>query len=46
MDLLVDCAFDWEVFPKALIVSDERIKCDTIEDRLDEVKGLFELMEK
>ena len=34
-------ALDWEVFPKALIVSDEEITCDTIEGGLKEIKALF-----
>ena len=33
-------AFDWEAFPLALIVSDGSISCNTLEDRLTEVKGL------
>ena len=37
-------AFDWKPFPKALIVSDGKILCDTIEGRLTEVKGLLEYM--
>ena len=35
-------AFEWEPFPKALIGSDGELTCDSIEDRLTEVKGLFE----
>ena len=27
-------AFEWEAFPKALIVSDGKIVCDTIADRI------------
>ena len=34
-------ALDWEGFPKALIVSDKEITCDTIEDGLKEIKALF-----
>ena len=37
-------AFDWKPFPQALIVSDGKILCDTIEDRITEVKGLLEYM--
>ena len=36
-------ALKWEPFPKALIGSDGELTCDSIEDRLTEVKGLFEL---
>lgn len=36
-------AFDWEAFPKALIVSDGEILCDTIENRLTEIEGLYTL---
>ena len=34
-------AFDWKAFPEALIVSDGKIRCGTIEDRLTEVEGLL-----
>ena len=37
-------AFDWKPFPQALIVSDGKILCDTVEDRLTEVKGLLDYM--
>ena len=37
-------AFDWKPFPQALIVSDGEILCDTIEDRITEVKALLEYM--
>ena len=37
-------AFDWEPFPKALIVSDNRFLCDTIEDRLTEIDGFADYM--
>jgi para-nitrobenzyl esterase len=30
-------AFVWKAFPQALIVSDGKIRCDTIEDRMTEV---------
>jgi para-nitrobenzyl esterase len=35
---------DWMAFPQALVVSDNEIMCDTIEDRLNEIKGLFDYM--
>ena len=35
-------AFAWKAFPQALIVSDGKIRCDTIEDRITEVKGLLD----
>ena len=35
-------AFEWKPFPRALIVSDGKLICDRIEDRLTEVKGLFD----
>ena len=37
-------AFDWEPFPKALVVSGDTCRCDTVEDRLTEVKGLLDYM--
>ena len=37
-------ALEWKEFPNALIVSDGNILCDTIEDKLTEIKGLFEFM--
>lgn len=37
---------DWKAFPQALIVSDGKITCDTIEDRITEVKGLLNHMIK
>ena len=40
----IDNAFTWEEFPKALIVSDGKILCDTIEDRLTEIEGLLDFM--
>lgn len=39
-------AVDWKEFPKALIVSEKAFKCEPIADRLTEVKGLAELLEK
>jgi para-nitrobenzyl esterase len=35
-------AVDWKVFPRALIVSDGKLVCDTIEDRITEVEGLLD----
>lgn len=37
-------ALDWEPFPQALVVSDNRCRCDTIEDRLTEIDGLADYM--
>ena len=37
---------DWEAFPQALIVEDGKLACDTIEDRITEVKGLLDYMLK
>ena len=37
-------AIDWKAFPRALVVSDDRLYCETIEDRLTEVKGLLDFM--
>ena len=37
---------DWEAFPKALIVSDEKLVCGTIEERLSDVKNLVDFMVK
>ena len=39
-------AFDWKGDPKALVVSDGKLLCDTIEDRLTEIKGLLDLAVK
>lgn len=33
---------DWEAFPKALIVSDKKIYCDKIDDRITEIEELIE----
>ena len=35
-------ALDWKAFPRALIVSDGKLQCDIIEDRITEVKGLLD----
>ena len=32
---------DWKAFSMALIVADGKLTCDTIEDRITEVKGLL-----
>ena len=37
-------AFEWEEFPQAMIVSNGKLSCDTIADRLTEVDGLVEFM--
>ena len=37
-------ALDWEPFPKALVVSDDACRCDTIEDSLTEIGALKDLM--
>ena len=37
-------AFEWEEFPQAMIVSNGKLSCDTITDRLTEVDGLVEFM--
>ncbi|MDO4403694.1 MAG: carboxylesterase family protein [Atopobiaceae bacterium] len=39
-------AFDWKEFPQALIVSDEKLLCDTIEDKITEVDGLLDFVTK
>lgn len=35
-------AIDWELFPKALIISDKNFQCEVIEDKLTEIKGLLD----
>lgn len=37
-------AVDWKAFPRALIVSDGKLACDTIADRITEVPGLLEFV--
>ena len=37
-------AFDWKAFPQSLIFSDGKIVCDTIKDRITDVKGLLEFV--
>ena len=36
--------FDWKAFPQALIVADGKFACDTIEDRIIELKGLLDFI--
>ena len=36
--------FSWKAFPQALIVSDGKLQCDTIENRIAEAKVLFGYM--
>ncbi len=37
-------AVEWKAFPRALVVSDGMLHCETIEDRLTEIKGLLDFM--
>jgi para-nitrobenzyl esterase len=37
-------AFDWKAFPIALIVSDGKLLCDMIEDRITEIKGFLDFV--
>ena len=39
-------AFKWENFPKALIVSQEKVKCNLIEYRLTEIQSLIDYFKK
>ena len=39
-------AFDWEAFPKALIVADKELQCDTIEDRLTRTESFMDIMKQ
>ena len=39
-------AFDWEAFPKALIVADQKLQCDTIEDRLTRTESFMDIMKQ
>lgn len=34
----------WKAFPKALIISDKKIVCDKIEDRITEIKDLSDFV--
>ncbi len=37
-------AFEWKAFPQALIVSDGKLLCDTIEERITEIDGLLDFV--
>ena len=37
-------AVDWKEFPKALIVSDGKLLCGTIEERITEIDGLLDFV--
>ena len=37
---------DWKAFPRALIVAGGKLTCDTIDDRITDVKGLLDYMMK
>jgi len=37
---------DWKAFPRALIVAGGKLTCDTIDDRITDVKGLLDYMVK
>ena len=39
-------AITWKAYPKALIVADEKLSCDTITDRMTEIMGLLEFAVK
>ena len=39
-------AIDWKAFPQALVVSEGKVLCDTIEDRITAVKGLLDFAVK
>ena len=39
-------AIDWKAFPKALIVSDGKLLCDKIEEKITEIKGLLDFIVK
>ena len=39
-------AFNWEAFPKALIVADDKITCGEIDDKLTDIKGFLDFMVK
>ena len=39
-------AIDWKEFPQALIVSEKKFKCESITDKLTEVKSLLKLLTK
>ena len=37
-------AIDWKAFPKALIVSDGKLQCDMIEDRIIDMRSLMSFL--
>ncbi|MBR3016458.1 MAG: carboxylesterase/lipase family protein [Clostridia bacterium] len=37
-------AIEWKPFPKALVISDGKLQCDLIDDRITEVKGLLDFV--
>ena len=37
-------AIDWKVFPQALIVSDGKLLCDTIEDKITDIRALLDFI--
>ena len=37
-------AIGWELFPKALLVSDDGLRCGPLEDKLTEIRGLLEFI--
>ena len=39
-------AVDWKKFPQALVISNKKFQCESIENRLTEIKALFEFMTK
>lgn len=39
-------AVNWKKFPEALVISNKKIRCESIEDRLTEIKGLLEFIKK
>ena len=39
-------AIDWKKFPKALIVSDKKIRCGQVEDKLTEVTSVLNFRRK
>ena len=39
-------AFNWEAFPKALIVADNKFTCGVIDDKLTDIKGFLDFIVK
>jgi para-nitrobenzyl esterase len=37
-------AVDWKKFPKALIISDDRLKCEPVADKLTELNSLVDFI--